>query len=218
MYPKMQEKERLYHSVPPEQSGIFLDTGIIGTARDIEEDTDSEEEREEGWSSITDEWERYTGQGEDIEIDAHIDKGLGEDESCDTCGHVFTEKVIGHLSDEESTPPDIEIESDEQEYPDESELLSDHREDEVSLDLGKIAKFLYRLAESETEKPTTPDGDETLLGLEVDGLVLDRRLVVGKEVVDSIRDVRERIPVRVIAVFPDPIDGDGKDEEYEGWC
>lgn len=218
MYPKLQEKEWLYNSIPPEQSGILLDTGIISTAGDIEEDTDSEEEREEGWSSVTDEWECYTGQREDIEIDAHIDKGLGEDESCDTRGHVFAEEVIGHLRDEESTPPDIEVESDEEEYSDEPELFGNYREDEISFDLRKVSEFLYRLPKSETEKSPTPDSDKSLFGLEVDGFILDRRLIISEEVIDSISDIWEWSPIWIIFMFPEAINRNRKNKEYQSRC
>jgi len=206
------------HPIPPEQPSIFLHTGIISTTRDIKEYTDSEEEWEEWRSAVTNEREGNPGQREDIEINAHIDECLSQDESGNPSGYVFTEKIIGHLSDEKSSPSDIEIESYEEEYPDESEFFGNHWEDEVSLNLREVSEFLYRLAESETEKSATPDRDESLFGLEVDSFVLDRSLIVGKEIIDTIRDIWERISIRIITVFPKTIDRNGKYKKYERGC
>lgn len=114
---------------------------------------------------------------------------MGEDEGSNPGSHVFPEEVIRHLGDEESPPSDIEIKSDEEEYSDEPKLFGNHREDEVSLNFGEVSEFLYRFTESEAEKSSAPDGDESLFGLEVDGFVLDRRLIVGEEVIDPVSDI-----------------------------
>lgn len=143
---------------------------------------------------------------------------MGENESSDPGSHVFPEEIISYLGDEETSPSDIEVKSDEEEYPDEPEFFGDHREDKVSLNFWEITKFLYRFPESETEKPATPDSDESLLSLEVNGLVLNCRLIVGKEVINPIGNVRERIPIRIVTMSPEAIDRNGENEKYERRC
>lgn len=135
---------------------------------------------------------------------------MREEQGGDPGSDVLPEWVLRGFGDEKSSPSYVEIERYEDEYPEESQFLRNHRKNEISFDFRQIAEFLDGFPESETEKPSAPDGDESLFGLEVDGFLLDGVFIVCKEIVHSVGYVRERVSIIRIAMLPEPVDGERK--------
>lgn len=181
----------LDYPISPEEFWSGGDFSIIGESGDIEENSHRHEEREEWGSPITHEGEGDPGQWYDVEIYSDIDECLGQEEGSDSRGCVFGEEIFTRECYPEATIGDEYVERDQNENTQESQFLGDHREDKVSLHLGQVSEFLDGFPESETEKSTRSDSDESLFSLEVDTLVLDGWFIVWEEVVDSVGDIGE---------------------------
>lgn len=72
--------------------------------------------------------------------------------------------------------------------------------------------------ESESEETTASDGDKSLFGLKVDGLVLDGVFIVCEKIIHSIGDVRKRGLVCRGIMFPEAVDGKCKNKKDRKRC
>lgn len=183
-------------------------------AGNVEKDSDGDEERHERRSSVTDERKGDAGKRDDVEIDSDVDERLNQYPRRNPGCHVFGKRIVHPAGDAEAPVRDVAVASDEHDDSEESEFLGDDGKDEVPLHFGEVSELLDRFAEPESEKPPASYGDKTLLGLEVDGLVGNRRLVVSEEVVDTFGNVGERVPFAVRRL-PQSVDGKSEEAEYE---
>jgi hypothetical protein len=113
---------------------------------------------------------------------------LHEDNSRKTECEIFPEWILHRSGDDISTIRDRKKERNQTQCTDKPKLLYDHRKNKISLNLGKISKFLDRFTESEPSKTTTPYGDESLFDLvifSIDIFFRKKSLVILKETIDT---------------------------------
>lgn len=177
-------------SPAPTARGRRFVTGVPG---DVQEYPDGDEERHKRRTAVTDERERNSRKRDDVEVYAHVDERLYQDPRHDSYRDVFGKGIVHPTGDAVSPVRDVTVARNEHHDTEEAEFFGDYREDEVTLDFRKVSEFLDRFSESEPEETPAPDGDEALFRLKIDRLVRDGRLIVGQEVVDAFRNVRERI-------------------------
>ena len=138
---------------------------IFYISRDVEEYSSSDEEGDQGRSSIAHEWKRDSCERNDIEIDTNIDKHLYEYKHRDTECCIFAEWILHSSCDCKSSKYNRCIESEEYNGSEESEFLHDHREYEIPLNFRKVSEFLDRFPETEPKKSSASNRKEPLFRL-----------------------------------------------------
>ena len=140
---------------------------------------------------------------------------MHEDPRNDSDGDVFRERIVHSSRDTESPVRYVTVAGDEEGYPNESELFGDHRENEVPLHFREVSEFLNRFSKPQSEESPATDGDEPLLGLEIDRPVRYGGLVIGQKVIDAFGDVRERIALFPFGNFSKTVNGRREKHENE---
>jgi len=165
----------------------YLLGGMFGN---IQQDSHSNQKGNQRRPTVAHEWKGYSGEGKDIQIYADIYECLGQEpERYPYCG-IAGKEVFRMQPYLEGAISDNSKHRQEHQNPEETEFFGNYGEDKVSLYFRKVSELLDRFSESETEESPASDRDEPLFGLKIDGLVLDGSLVIRKEGIHTLGNVR----------------------------
>src|SRR3990172_225462 len=181
--------------VPPPAINRFSDKSFRSFHRDVREDPDRGQVKDERGSPVAQERQDHPLRREHLQAHHHVREGLHADHGGHPHREVLPERIAGAPADPKTHPDERHEAGAHGDDSREPELLPDDGEDVVRVHLREIEELLFPGSDSGPEKASVREGDQGLHHL------VSRRLRLGKRVEER---RKARHPVRFRGDRDDP--------------